>query len=474
MTVTAVNDAPVAVNDEYSTDENTTLNVTAPFGVLANDSDVDDDTLTAVQVADPAHGTLTLNDDGSFSYVPDGDWTGSDSFTYRASDSEAASAPALVTIEVVSGQVPILPSSFYGEIHILDNPPTAGDVLEVYKAGEPGIAASTVISTFESDLVYSIDVPSGIHGAASEGDVLTFQIDGRVVATSVWHSGTNISLDIHPPQALPGGPYSGEAGTAISFDGSANDWGDDANTYQWDWENDGSFTTGGQTPSHTWTAVGTYTVGLRVTDAQGGEGVATVTVTVSEPTQVHSIPLVVGWNLVSFNLHPLDTDITEVLDSISGNYDLVYAWDATGANADSGNWIKFDVGGPAFQNTLVSLDETMGFWVHMTTADILEVTGTIPEDSSIALSTDAGGWNLVGYPSQVDRALPTALSANGLETEFTLVHAYHALDSSDPWKLFDRSSPTYVNDLSSMTPGWGYWIFVTADADWEVDFSLPE
>jgi len=65
ITITAVNDAPVAVNDNYTTAEDTTLNVAAP-GVLANDSDVDGDTLSAILVSQPAHGSLTLNSNGSF------------------------------------------------------------------------------------------------------------------------------------------------------------------------------------------------------------------------------------------------------------------------------------------------------------------------------------------------------------------------------------------------------------------------
>ena len=55
----------------------------------------------------------------------------------------------------------------------------------------------------------------------------------------------------------------------------------------------------------------------------------------------HSISLVPGWNLVSFNVHPTNTDIAAVLSNIAGNYDLVYAWDATGANSASGNWMKY-------------------------------------------------------------------------------------------------------------------------------------
>src|SRR5437867_1473431 len=100
ITVTPVNDAPVAANDDsYTTPEDTQLTVIAP-GVLANDSDVDADTLSAVLVSDPSHGTLTLNADGSLVYVPALNFNGIDSFTYKASDGQAQSGVATVTITV--------------------------------------------------------------------------------------------------------------------------------------------------------------------------------------------------------------------------------------------------------------------------------------------------------------------------------------------------------------------------------------
>src|SRR5207244_6793680 len=67
ITITAVNDAPVAVNDSYTTAEDTTLNVAAP-GVLSNDSDVDGDSLSAVLVSQPAHGRSEERRVGSVSY----------------------------------------------------------------------------------------------------------------------------------------------------------------------------------------------------------------------------------------------------------------------------------------------------------------------------------------------------------------------------------------------------------------------
>jgi len=93
------NTAPVAVNDSYSTNQDTQLNVTAP-GVLSNDSDIDNDPLTSALVSGVNNGSLTLNADGSFSYTPNTGYTGSDSFTYKASDGSAQSADTTVTITV--------------------------------------------------------------------------------------------------------------------------------------------------------------------------------------------------------------------------------------------------------------------------------------------------------------------------------------------------------------------------------------
>ncbi len=77
------------------------LNVAAP-GALGNDTDADNDPLTAVQLSGPANGDATLNADGSLSYTPNAGFTGDDSFTYAASDGTDQSAAATVTITVNS------------------------------------------------------------------------------------------------------------------------------------------------------------------------------------------------------------------------------------------------------------------------------------------------------------------------------------------------------------------------------------
>ena len=101
LNVTPVNDAPVAVTDTYRTNEDTALVIAAKDGVLANDSDVDTgDVLRAQLQTGPAHGTLTLEPDGSFKYVPTANYNGPDSFTYWAVDAAGEKSLATVNITV--------------------------------------------------------------------------------------------------------------------------------------------------------------------------------------------------------------------------------------------------------------------------------------------------------------------------------------------------------------------------------------
>jgi protocatechuate 3,4-dioxygenase beta subunit len=112
ITVTAVNDAPVANSDSFLMNEGSVLTVAAP-GVLGNDADVDNAVLTANLVSAPLHGSLTLNTDGDFTYIPGTNFHGTDSFTYVASDGSLNSAEATVTITVV----PVLPPPADSDVH---------------------------------------------------------------------------------------------------------------------------------------------------------------------------------------------------------------------------------------------------------------------------------------------------------------------------------------------------------------------
>jgi VCBS repeat-containing protein len=99
LTVRPINDPPVAVRESYATDEDVTLSIATP-GVLLNDSDVDGDSLSAIWVAGPLHGTVSLNSDGSFVYAPAANFNGPDSFTYKANDGVAESAVVTVNLAV--------------------------------------------------------------------------------------------------------------------------------------------------------------------------------------------------------------------------------------------------------------------------------------------------------------------------------------------------------------------------------------
>ena len=100
ITVNSVNDDPVARDDEYNTDEDNSLTVNANDGVLSNDSDIDGDSLSVSSFNQPGHGSVTLNDDGSFTYTPDPNYFGDDSFTYTVSDGAGGSADATVTVHI--------------------------------------------------------------------------------------------------------------------------------------------------------------------------------------------------------------------------------------------------------------------------------------------------------------------------------------------------------------------------------------
>jgi len=111
VTIANVNDAPAATGEAYRTNSNTRLSVSAPTGVLANDADMEGDSLAAQLVSNVSRGTLALNADGSFVYMPNPDFAGTDTFTYRAFDGAVGSNTVSVTITVNDTVAPALTSA---------------------------------------------------------------------------------------------------------------------------------------------------------------------------------------------------------------------------------------------------------------------------------------------------------------------------------------------------------------------------
>lgn len=212
------------------------------------------------------------------------------------------------------------------------------------------------------------------------------------------------------------------------------------------------------------TQAGTYPVVVQI--KEGDVVIATIDVDLVIAGAIHEIDLVAGWNMISYNITPTSSAIEDVLSSIDGKYSLVYAWDASGNHSNSGNWVRYDPVVP-YGNTLTELDVRMGFCIYMKEAATLSIMGIEEDVITIPLVVNVGGWNLVGYPSATNVDLPGALEDHGV-TDYTIVYAYHAADTADFWKLFDPSVDPIYNDLTYMSPGWGFWIFVTEDSVWEV------
>jgi hypothetical protein len=120
----------VANGDNYSVTGGQTLTVIAP-GVLGNDTDLQHDPLTARLTNLPRHGTLAFSGDGSFIYVPNPGFSGTDTFTYAAYDvtSNLAGAQATVTIMVA----PAPPVAYGGNYSV-----TGGQTLTIPAPGVLG------------------------------------------------------------------------------------------------------------------------------------------------------------------------------------------------------------------------------------------------------------------------------------------------------------------------------------------------
>jgi len=155
ITVDPVNDAPVAVDDSYTTEEDTALVIPAS-GVLGNDTDVDSVSLTAVQVSPPSHAaSFSLNADGSFSYTSYQTFNGIDSFTYVANDGTANSNPATVTITVN----PATPTGYSVDLNgvskVSPKSWTATVIVTVSYAGGAKVDGATVNGLWSNNLADS-------------------------------------------------------------------------------------------------------------------------------------------------------------------------------------------------------------------------------------------------------------------------------------------------------------------------------
>jgi large repetitive protein len=205
ITINGTNDAPVAVADSYTTAEDTPLLIPLA-GVLANDADADGDALSAIVVTGPAHGTLALNADGSFSYTPSADYNGVDSFAYKANDGLADSNAATVSITVTPVNDPAIISGV-----------SSGAVTEAGGVNNAAAGTPTAIGTLtDTDVDNPANTFTAVGTAApSDGGYGTYTMTSAGVWTYTINNGNSAV------QALNVGGTLTDTFTVTTIDGTA-------------------------------------------------------------------------------------------------------------------------------------------------------------------------------------------------------------------------------------------------------------
>lgn len=160
-----------------------------------------------------------------------------------------------------------------------------------------------------------------------------------------------------------------------------------------------------------------------------------------------SLTLTQGWNLISMPLQPSDTAIGTVLAGLSGNYTIVWGY-------PNQAWKFYDPTDPE-GSTLTTLEAGNAYWIRMTSAATLTLTGTTPS-TSVGLGS---GWNLAGYNTTSSGATSSALST--IAGSYTIVWGYPV----QAWRFFDPTDEE-GSTLTQFSPGGGYWIKTTTATTW--------
>jgi len=166
---------------------------------------------------------------------------------------------------------------------------------------------------------------------------------------------------------------------------------------------------------------------------------------IAGPLVQRAIFLGTGWNLISFDIMPLDPSLPAVFSTINGKYTRVLSFDC-----DSGAGSYYPSLPPGL-NTLTSVDPWHGYWVYMTEPAHLILEGVeAPDNYPLELCT---GYNLVSYLPDAAQGVPGVLAS--------IAGLYDNVMGFDPVlgaQTYYPSLPPLLNTLTSLEPGRGYWI----------------
>ncbi|MGO4396137.1 Ig-like domain-containing protein [Variovorax sp. M-6] len=295
VTVTPVNDAPVAADQAMATNEDT------PLTGRVEGHDPDGDTLTYTKGTDPSHGTVTVNPDGSYTYTPAPNFHGTDSFTVAVDDGHGGTTISTVTVTV--NPVNDLVSAADDSYTVPEDGTVALDLLANDSAADGGAHVVSINGVALTGGVQTIGVDHGSVHVAADGS-LSFVPDadyngpvsfGYVVADADGDTATaTVGIDVtpvnDPPAVAPPNLVTTQEDHSVTGQIQAHDVDGDALSY--------AIADGGG-PAH-----GTVTIGtngsfnyvpaadysgpdsfrVTVTDGQGGATTVTVPVIVTPVT----------------------------------------------------------------------------------------------------------------------------------------------------------------------------------------------
>ncbi|GAB5388064.1 MAG: tandem-95 repeat protein [Alphaproteobacteria bacterium] len=313
LTINAVNDAPVAGNDSFATNEDTALNGT----VAGNDSDIDGDNLTYAVTSDVSNGSLTLNADGTFTYTPDANFNGTDSFSYSVSDGALTdTATVSLTINAVNDAPVAQNDSFSTDV----DERTTGDVsTNDIDIDSPSLTYSLVQDaaggslTFNSDGTFTYTPDLGFSGT----ETFVYRVsDGTLTDTATVTLNYDQINDV--PLALDDAA-SGDEDTAITGNVLSNDTdvdGDDLTVSLVTNVSDGTLTLNADgTFSYTGDANFNGTDGFTysISDGNGGTDTASVVLTINavndNPVAVNDVITGDEDTVLTGNLLSNDSDV---------------------------------------------------------------------------------------------------------------------------------------------------------------------
>jgi hypothetical protein len=201
VTVTAVNDAPVAAGDSATTPAGSAVAI----AVLANDVDVDGDALGVASVSDPPHGTATANANGTITYTPDAGYSGNDAFAFTATDGTATSALATVAVSVTA-------------------PPPPPPLTSLMHVGDLDRSASGNAKRWTAKV--TIRMHLGTHANAG-GVAVTGSWSGGATGIATCTTTSNGTCSVQSPQIAPTTPsvtftVTGAAKTGLTYVATAN------------------------------------------------------------------------------------------------------------------------------------------------------------------------------------------------------------------------------------------------------------